>query len=81
MNAKKIEEIMKFMDEAQREAKEDYLMITQLRSSLFFIDKSLEQKQKSLENVSEKLKNFFNMMISPDHEENFTPEEKTEIID
>lgn len=35
MNSKKIEEIMKFVDGVQREANEDYALITQLRSSLF----------------------------------------------
>ena len=55
MNSKKIEEIMKFVDGVQREANEDYALITQLRSSLFFLDKSLEQKQKDLEKVSEKI--------------------------
>lgn len=85
MNSKKIEEIMKFVDGVQREANEDYALITQLRSSLFFLDKSLEQKQKDLEKVSEKLKGFFNVMIAPDpeitHESASEADEKVGIVD
>nr|DAU57428.1 MAG TPA: hypothetical protein [Caudoviricetes sp.] len=85
MNSKKIQEIMNFVDGIQHETNGDYALITQLRSSLFFLDKSLEQKQKDLEKVSEKLKGFFNAMIAPDpeitHESASEADEKVGIVD
>lgn len=64
MDSKKIKKLMDFVDEVQRSAREDYALTTQLRSSLFFIDKALEQKQKDLETSYDKLKEFFDAMVA-----------------
>ena len=69
MNLEKINEIVKFIDENQHKVNDDYAMLTQLRSTLYFVDKSLEKKQKDLEEASEKLKSLFSVIIAPDKEE------------
>lgn len=69
MNPEKINEIVKFIDENQHKVNDDYAMLTQLRSTLYFVDKSLEKKQKDLEEASEKLKSLFSVIIAPDKEE------------
>lgn len=69
MNPEKINEIVKFIDENQHKINDDYAMLTQLRSTLYFVDKSLEKKQKDLEEASEKLKSLFSVIIAPDKEE------------
>ena len=69
INLEKINEIVKFIDENQHKVNDDYAMLTQLRSTLYFVDKSLEKKQKDLEEASEKLKSLFSVIIAPDKEE------------